>query len=183
MKELDVNSLEIWKDIPNYEGIYQVSNFGNVRALVFRNHKCIKPKIHILKKQIDKYGRERIMLHKNSKQKLYQVHRLVAQAFISNPNNFPEVNHKDENPLNNNVDNLEFCTRSYNAHYGTGIVRMGIEHRKPIVQLDKDFKIIKTWSCGKEIANYYGVTPAAISNCCKGKSKTCCGYIWRFINE
>ena len=108
---------EIWKDIENYENVYQISNIGRVRR-IYKNGNT-----KILKQDITKRGYCRISLSKNQKHKHYQIHRLVAKAFIPNPNNYPIVNHKDENPMNNNVDNLEWCTYSYNTLYGTAIQR------------------------------------------------------------
>ena len=121
---------EIWKAIPGYEGYYEVSNFGNVHSLdrtieyigrnqsseykVIRNFKG-KP----IKKQIDAYGYYTVGLNKGKGVKRYKLHQLVAQAFIPNPNNLIQINHKDENKLNNTVDNLEWCTPSYNCNYGT----------------------------------------------------------------
>ena len=108
---------EIWKDIENYENMYQISNMGRIRR-IYKNGN-----IKILKQDITKRGYCRISLSKNQKHKHYQIHRLVAKVFIPNPNNYPIVNHKDENPLNNNADNLEWCTYSYNTSYGTAIQR------------------------------------------------------------
>lgn len=106
---------EIWKDIEGYEGKYQVSNIGNVRSLDYRH----TGKIKRLKLNTDKSGYSRLRLYKEGKPEDYLVYRLVAQAFIPNPNNLPCVNHKDENPRNNCVWNLEWCTYSYNNNYGT----------------------------------------------------------------
>lgn len=114
---------EIWKDIPEYEKIYQVSNLGNVRVLdrfvnsAIKNNSIVKRKGKILK-QYNKGGYLQVTLTINNKRKYYNVQRLVALAFIPNPNNLPQVNHKDENPLNNNVSNLEWCTAKYNCNYG-----------------------------------------------------------------
>ena len=96
---------EIWKDIPGYEGLYQVSNLGQVRSLKFG-------KIKILKQE-DKNGYKRIQL----KKKHFLVHRLVAICFIDNPLNYPIINHKDEDPSNNKIDNLEWCSIQYNNNY------------------------------------------------------------------
>ena len=106
---------EIWKDISGYEGLYQVSNLGDVRSLNYRRNGELK----LLKQATNKQGYKQISLYKNGKIKTYKVHRLVAIAFIPNPNNLPVVNHKDENPSNNNVNNLEWCTVAYNNTYGT----------------------------------------------------------------
>ena len=99
-----------WKDIKNYENIYKVNKNGKI-INIKRNK--------IRKSRIDKYGYERIILNKNNKKQNLLVHRLVAEAFIPNPNNLPQINHKDENKQNNNVNNLEWCTQKYNCNYGT----------------------------------------------------------------
>lgn len=114
-----------WKDIEGYEGLYQVSNTGKVRSLNYNKTGQKK----ILKLGIEKRGYKHVTLYKNNKRKIFKVHRLVAQAFISNPNNYPCVNHKDENPSNNHVSNLEFCTVAYNNSYGTRLERMSAKNK------------------------------------------------------
>lgn len=119
--------MEIWKDIKGYENLYQISNIGRVKSLnkivTCKNGKKFKVKGKILKLTNHKRGYKTIMLHKDGKVKLWLVHRLVGLTFIPNPNNYPQINHKDENKINNCVENLEWCTNSYNAHYGTRIYR------------------------------------------------------------
>mgnify|MGYP002679946246 CR=1 FL=1 len=105
---------EVWKDIKGYEGLYQVSNLGRVRSLNYGRSGETK-----LLKQGTTNGYKRVFLYKNGKGKNYFVHRLVAMAFIPNPNNLPIINHKDEDSSNNNVNNLEWCTQEYNLNYGT----------------------------------------------------------------
>ena len=104
--------MEEWKDIKGYEGLYQVSNLGRVKSLSntnTRKEKILKPIYHARYYQIT--------LSKNNIRIQYRVHRLVAEAFIPNPDGLPIINHKDENPLNNNVDNLEWCDSKYNNNY------------------------------------------------------------------
>ena len=108
---------EIFKDIPGYEGLYQVSNLGNVKSLNYRQ--TGKEQILRLHPKIKNKGYFKVRLFKNGIVKSYFVHRLVAEAFIPNQNNYPIINHKDENPSNNSVSNLEWCTYSYNINYGT----------------------------------------------------------------
>lgn len=114
---------EIWRDIPNFENLYQVSNFGNVKTLEkyvgtgIKNNLKVKRKERLLK-QYNKRGYLQVSLSKNHKRYYFGVHRLVAQAFLPNPNNLPQVNHIDENPLNNNLSNLEWCSAKYNCNYG-----------------------------------------------------------------
>lgn len=175
---------QIWKDISGYEGLYQVSNTGKVRSLNYKG----TGKKKILKTGNTGYKRlyKMVNLHKNKKQKPHYVHRLVAEAFIPNPNNLPYVNHKDENPDNNAVWNLEWCTPKYNANYGTAIERMSktkmgqnmggdnINARKiKCVELDLVFDSIadaKRW-LGK----------GDIQSCLRGKQHTAGGYHWTYI--
>lgn len=116
------NENEIWKDVARFEGLYQVSNFGNVRSvtrfITRSDRKTYLKKGKQLKSFVTNKGYEYVMLNDfNSKQHLKTVHRLVAQAFIPNPDNLPVVNHKDENKLNNAASNLEWCTHAYNNVY------------------------------------------------------------------
>ena len=112
---------EIWRPIVGYEGLYEVSSYGRVRSLDRYDNKNHFRKGLIMKQNDSGNGRGymSVILCLNGKIKKYLVHRLVAQAFIPNPDNLPEVNHKDENPGNNNVTNLEWCDHSYNINYGT----------------------------------------------------------------
>ncbi len=129
---------EIWKDIEGYEGLYQVSNLGDVRSLKYAGGNKVK-----ILKQGNVNGYKRVSLHKNNKQKNYFVHRLVAMTFIPNPNNLPLVNHKDENKTNNSVDNLEWCTQKYNINYGSAIKKVvKIAKVKKVLFMGKGEKII-----------------------------------------
>ena len=114
---------EEWKDIEGYEGIYQISNYGNVKSLerdiIDKSGKKRHNKERILKHNIDKYGYVYYWLYNNGYKKCIKGHKLVAKYFLPNPYNLPIINHKDENKSNNNVDNLEWCTYEYNLNYGT----------------------------------------------------------------
>ncbi len=110
---------EEWKDIVGYEGIYQVSNFGRIKSVdhyTYNNGRCMRVKGKIRVLSVNKKGYCGVVLHRG-RSKFVGVHRLVAQAFIPNPDNLPCVNHKDENPSNNCIDNLEWCTYKYNNEY------------------------------------------------------------------
>lgn len=109
---------EVWKDICGYEGYYQVSNLGRVRSVDRKDRTGRSLQSIIRSQSYDKYGYAILGLYKNGKMKTKKVHRLVAKAFVDNPNGFPEVNHKDENKKNNNANNLEWCTTKYNLTYG-----------------------------------------------------------------
>lgn len=168
---------EIWKDILGYEGLYQVSNFGRVKSLKFGKERILKP-------GINKYGYLHVVLSKNNKQKNFYVHRLVAEAFISNPHNYPCVNHKDENPLNNNVENLEWCTASYNSNYGTRNERMSKskingKRSKIVIQYNLDGTFVREWPSAMECERN-GFEHSLIIYCCQGKRKTHKGFKWSY---
>lgn len=182
---------EIWKDITGFEGLYQVSNFGRIKSLDRKiKYKDGRTRVFlskILKTGNNGHGYLIVNLSKNGKTKMFYVHRLVAETFIPNPNNLPQVNHKDENTYNNYLNNLEFCTSNYNANYGrrnekftqTKIEKYG----KRVEQYDLNGVFIKLFKSISLASKEMKCCPEAISNCCKGKSKTSCGYIWRYADE
>lgn len=185
---------EYWKPVVGYEGLYEVSNWGRVKSLkrLVKTHnkwgECyITINEKILKKRIDKYGYERVMLYKHGKSKLKQVHRLVAEAFIDNPDNLPCVNHKDENKLNNNVDNLEFCSVLYNNTYNERHKKIAGKNingkkSKPVLQYNLDGTFVREWPSTMECERN-GYNNTGISQCCLGKLKTYKGFIWKYKNE
>lgn len=158
---------EIWKDIKGYEGLYQVSNFGRVMNV---------KKNKLVKQEIIHNGYVRVTLFNNGKPKWFFIHRLVAIAFIPNPHNYPQINHKDENKLNNCVDNLEWCTAKYNSNYGTRNIKIS----KPILQFDLDGNFIKEWSSTREIERILGFYHSNVSWCCTNKIKSAYNYIWKY---
>ena len=172
--------MEEWRDIKGYEGYYQISNLGRVKSLPrdVGSNRCKKE--IIMKTSIDKDGYEHLVLCKDGKQKHFRVNRLVAQAFIPNPNNYPVVNHKDENKTNNRVENLEWCTITYNINYGD---RTEKASKKVIcVTTGKIFKSIDGAS------KYYNIRGNHISACCKGKLQSCGKHpitgkklVWRYL--
>ena len=166
---------EIWKPIKGYEGLYEVSNLGRVRSLV-NNKGQYREKI--LKHNI-RNGYPSVTLCKNKKLKSFTIHRLVAEAFLPNPDNLPCVNHKDENRLNNFVNNLEWCTYSYNINYGTGLKRRSITQSKPVLQYDLEGNFIREWPSTMECERN-GYQNTGISHCCLGKLKTYKGFIWEY---
>ena len=182
---------EIWKDILGYEGLYQVSNFGRVRSLD-RIVKEKNGKNKFLKGKILKYilvygGYMVVRLSKNGILKNYYVHRLVAQAFLDNPDNLPCVNHKDENPQNNVVSNLEWCDAKYNLNYGTRNKRISEKMTngklsKPVLQYTLDGELVKKWSSTHECGRN-GYNRGNVSACCLGYLKFYKGYIWRYEKD
>lgn len=174
---------EIWKDIKGYEGLYQISNYGKVKSLdrikksSLKNQDFVRVKSRILKQYTNKKGYLLVQLNKNGMGKTKQLHRLVAEAFIPNPDKLSEVNHKDENPGNNCADNLEWCDSKYNNNYGTRIDRMTIS----IEQYTKDNIFIKLWKNEAEIIKVLKIYHTG--DCCKGKRKTAGGYIWKYFGD
>lgn len=162
---------EEWRDVVGYEGLYQVSNYGEVKSLA--NDKGKKEKI--LKPSIDGKGYKCVILCMNGTRKVCKIHRLVAIAFIPNPNNYPIVNHKDENKINNNVNNLEWCTNKYNLNYGTLPERFSKARKGNKNPSAKKIICVTTgeaFNCIKEASEKYNITHQNISKCCKGKRKS-----------
>ena len=154
---------EIWKPIKGYED-YQVSNLGRIKSLKNGKEKIMTP--GVLRK-----GYLGINLCKNGIQKPFKIHRLIAETFLDNPDNLPQVNHKDENKQNNRVDNLEWCDNTYNIRYSWS---------KP-VGCYKDGQLIKTYEAIQD-AIQDGFQKSAICRCCKGKKKQYYGLEWAYIN-
>lgn len=177
---------EIWKDIEGYEGIFQVSNLGRIRSLDRYVNTCHGAKRiqkgRILKPTKCKNGYYEAQINHKGKRKIFLLHRLVGKYFLENPDNLPEINHKDEDVSNNCVENLEWCTSKYNANYGTRNIRM-MEGRnfKPVIQLSKNGEFIKKWDKMSDACKETGADCSSLIRVCKGKQKTCVGYIWKYL--
>ena len=178
---------EIWKDIPNYEGFYQISNLGNVRSVdrivnagIKNNNKVVK-KGKILNPVKDKDGYLKVSLSKNNIRKNYFVHRLVGKVFISNNKNLKQINHKDENKENNCVSNLEWCDNKYNQNYGTRKMRIAKSLSKPIIQYDLKGNYIKKWESATKAEENLNICRANIWKCCVGERNHAGGYKWQYI--
>lgn len=168
---------EIWKDIPGYEGLYQVSNLGQVRSLNY-NHTGHPG---ILSQGNNGDGYKHVILYKNNSHKKGKVHRLVALAFLENPNNLPFINHKDENKGNNRVDNLEWCSRKYNVNYGTAIQRKKEHSYIPVNCYDKRGKLIKSYKSIKQTEED-GFYSQGVVMCCKGQIGSHHGCFFRYAD-
>lgn len=178
-----------WMDIDGYEGIYQVSNTGSVRSVdrIDCAGRILSGKI---KKAVkDKDGYMQIRLSKEGVTQTYKVHRLVASAFIPNPFNYMQVNHRDENKANNNAENLEWCDCKYNNCYGTARSRArehtdyknnAQKHRRPVLQVNTNGNAVKLWDGAIDASKELGVCRTMICKCCRGIQKTAGGYIWRY---
>lgn len=184
--------MEVWRDIKGYEGCYQVSNQGKVISLNY----SLRGYSELLTPKVNNKGYAWVELRKDGERKPLLIHRLVAQAFLDNPNNYPLINHKDENKLNNNVENLEWCTHSYNVKYSWELHpekhrrNGGIRHRKNgaykkskrVRQIDalsgeiiREYDYLADAKRVLNIKNEYG-----IRECCYGKRNTAYGYKWEF---
>ena len=170
---------ELWKDIEGYEGLYKVSSYGNVLSLKY----CGSNRKHLLAPNPDHKGYLMVYLSKKGKTKTFKIHRLVASAFIPNPHNLPQVNHIDENPNNNKVENLEWCTRKYNLDYGTRVQRMKEKLATPVLQFDLNGNFIKEHESQSDAARAISGTQTSISCCVRGIYDSYKGYKWRYKYE
>lgn len=180
---------EIWKDIKGYEGFYKISNLGNVKSLKRyvknKNGKRIVEE-KILTNYINNSGYYAVNLRKECAIDIKRIHKLVAEAFIPNPNNLPQINHIDGNKLNNNIKNLEWCDCSYNVKEA---FRLGLNKhidfvkRKSILQYDLNNKFIKEWKSIYDAWKNTGIQRSCINKACQGKQKTAGNYIWKYKEE
>lgn len=179
---------EVWKDVVGYEGYYQVSSLGRVKGVdriikaKFINHETQKVNGKILKPFTNKHGYVRVSLTINQKVNKFSVHRLVAQAFIPNPENKPQVNHKDEKRDNNNVDNLEWVTVKENSNYGTLPKQRSIRKSKPVISVSEG-GLMRYFKSATEAAYRLKVNAPKISLVIKGERKHTGGYNFYFANK
>ena len=188
---------EVWKVVDGYEGLYQVSSKGRIKSLNYNRTKeegLLKPK-----KDKDRGGYLLVNLYKDGKMKTHKVHRLVACAFIDNPSNLPQVNHRNEIKTDNRVENLEFIDASGNINWGTRTKRATKTNKengcfdklkkinkdrlsKQVEQLDKNTNnLIKIWFSARQVQREKGFNQSSISKCCNGKLKSCGGFKWQFV--
>jgi len=173
-----------WKPIEEFDGLYLISTTGHVFST--RSNRLIK-------QQLSNVGYCRVEINVDGKAQKHGVHRLVAEAFIPNPNGHPVVNHKDENPRNNNVENLEWCTYQYNSNYGTcqqkirehTTYKYGADNPTsiPVYQFAKDGEFVAEYASAKEAADITGFEFKSISKARTGKLKTYKGYVWRTTKD
>lgn len=178
---------EIWKDIKGYEGIYQISNTGKVisldRIIYTKDNRQYFYKGGLKEYTEDKDGYLRVGLNKENKQKTVGVHRLVAEAFIPNPDNLPEVNHKDENKKNNCVDNLQWVEQIDNIQYGTRAQRMAQTQKNNPA---RSYKVLCVetgieYPSMAEAGRQLGINKGNIANTIAGRQKMAGGYHWKKI--
>jgi hypothetical protein len=167
----------IWKDVEGYEGLYLVSNDGRVRGTKSKKE---------LKYNYTYNGYRRVKLYRDAKGKTFMVHRLVANAFIANPQNKAQVNHKDGNKQNNTVGNLEWVTQAENLVHAVklGLIDVTLMNKatsKKVNQYDKSGNLIKTWDSMSEAARATNTHIGNITYCCQNKLKSTGGYKWSFV--
>jgi hypothetical protein len=170
-----MNSTEVWKDIEDYKGLYQVSNLGRVRSLDRVDMRGNHLKGKVLAFNLAGAGYIQVGLHRDGKVEQKLVHRLVSEAFLPNPDNLPEVNHKDEDKTNNNVSNLEWCTRLYNMTYGTLIERMAKANGSPVYVITSSGHRYYFDSI-KKASRLLGLKDTGVHACLCGRQKNNPGY-------
>lgn len=190
--------METWKSPPGYQGLYEISTYGRIKSkskTIYQSngHPMTFPS-KILKPELHANGYLYVMLCKNGKHKKYKISRLVAQTFISNPAHLSVVNHKDENKLNNCVDNLEWCTQKYNVNYSIKrhpqrwttlkkkLIAENKKQQKPIACIDETGKMVKTFSSLHEAERKFHIPCSNISSCLHHRLKTAGGYRWKIID-
>lgn len=174
---------EVWKDVKGYEGFYQVSDKGRIRSV----DRMIEYKDgakhfwsgRVLKLSRNKNGYYTITLYKEGAENGYGVHRLVAQAFIPNLDNLPQVNHKNEVKTDNRAENLEWCSMDYNINYGTIGQRISEKRSKQVYQYTLDNQLVKVWKSTQECGRN-GYNQRHISECCRGVLHKHKGFRWSY---
>lgn len=178
--------IEKWLPVPidGFGEAYAISSYGRVRSL----DRWVSPKGHIqlckgriLNQHIASAGYLCVVLSYNGKKIREYVHRLVAMAFIRNPNNLPEVNHRDRNPLNNNRRNLEWCTHEYNVRYMRN--EIVVPRVRPIEQYTLNGKLVAKFESSADVNRKLGYGQAYINACCLNRKKSAHGFIWRYAQE
>ena len=172
---------EDWRDIEGYEGRYQVSSMGRVKSLERKDCLGRTVKERVLKPCDNGRGYLYISLSDGTgEHKRHYIHRLVGEAFVPNPLEKEDVNHKDENPSNNHASNLEWLTHKENLNYGMRNERVAKANSKPVAQYTKDGAFIKVWASSAEVKRQLGFNHSNIIQVAKGNRKTAYGFIWKY---
>ena len=161
---------EIWKPVRNYEGLYEVSNLGRVKSLNYNR----TGKERIMKGLDNGHGYLFVQLCKDGKVENCRINRLVAMAFLPNPDNLPEVNHKDKIRTNNKVENLEWCTTKYNVEYSLA---------KAVIGINKVSGLILVFPSTREASRQTDINHSSISACLKGRQKSAGGFYWQYVDS
>lgn len=173
---------EEWKSIKGYEGLYEISSYGRVKSLSYK-YKNGKVREEIIRVPSVTHGYEFLKLNKNGKSKNHKIHRLVAEAFIPNPENKPEVDHIDTNKRNNMVENLRWVTRQENCDNPRTFRTHMIAVTRPILQYDIDGNFLNYYPSIAEAARRTDIIVCTIQNCAAGRTKTAKGFIWKYYIE
>lgn len=160
-----------WRDVAGFDGLYKVSNRGNVYSVERISSQGNKCGGFTLKPAIASIGYLQVKLYENGIRKHKYIHRIVAEAFIPNPNNYPEINHKDENKTNNHVENLEWCTRKYNVNFGTAIERAAQTQSKKVRAVNVETGEVLTFNSAEEAGNK-GYSSGVVYKACSGVYKS-----------
>lgn len=175
---------ELWKSIKNYEGLYEISNYGHIRSLdryvIDKGKKSFRKgtNISICKNE---HGYKYVTLYKDGKQKHKYLHRLVAEAFIDNPNNYPEVNHLDFDKSNNYVTNLEWCSKRCNMNHAHINGKLSNKQNNiPIIKIGLDGTVLEKYPSFVIAAESVKGIPQNISQCCNHKTMSVYGYYWEY---
>lgn len=190
---MEQKDVEIWKDIPDYEGLYLVSNWGRIKSLsrVVNCKGGQKTNKERIRKDCNSHGYRNITLWKEKRSHSFLVHIVVAKAFLSNPDNLPQVNHIDGDKTNNYYKNLQWCTCSENMQHAAdnGLLTLSWVGKsyekhpksKPIAQYDLSDSLIRNWSSATEAADSLKLNRGNINKSLMGEQKTSFGYKWKFI--
>lgn len=172
---------EAWKDVSGFEGLYRISNYGNIQTLKSKNYQCKKE--GYLTPTITPNGYGVVTLCNKSHREKWLVHRLVAVHFVPNPNGYPHINHKDENKLNNNCSNLEWCTIKYNNAYGTARIRQSETRSNPVAQYTLEGKLIAVYRSIQIASRLLGFSEKNIQIACRTPNATAYNYLWKRFSK
>lgn len=174
--------MEVWKDIPGYDGLYQASTNGRVRSLDRLDCRGNRIKGTVLKPRMINSGYFLVHLRdRNGKRFGKLVHRLIAETFIENPENREQVDHIDEDKTNNAVKNLRWTTPKENTNHGTGIVRAAIGRSRPVKMLSEKGEVVRVFLSATEAARELNIKQGSITNCCRGKHEHAGGHKWGYV--
>lgn len=170
----------MWKEIPGFEGLYEVSTDGLVRSMDRISPHGHHLKGKVLKQMTHNKGYLQVSLCKDGVVHQMLVHRLVAQVFIPNPKGLDFINHKDEDKSNNFVGNLEWCTQHYNNTYNGKMEKLAELKQKPVVQMNLDGSEVARFKSAAHAARSLNFDKARINHCCRGEAKTHHGFTWKY---